>query len=82
MVLEVRAGVTLEWRRSEKWERPEESSAEFLGASIRVLCSQYSFCKKESPFAMYTYHLCTLSCIHVSFRSKLYIYKYDIRAYG
>lgn len=39
MVLEVRAGVTLEWRRSEKWERPEESSAEFLGASIRVLCS-------------------------------------------
>ena len=62
MVLEVRAGVRLEWRRSEKWERPEELSAEFLGASIRVLCSQYSFGKNESPFAMYTYRLCTPSC--------------------
>ena len=62
MVLRVRAGVTLRWRRSEKWERPEDLSTEFLGASIRVLCSQYSFCKNESPFAIYTYRLCTLSC--------------------
>lgn len=34
MVLELRAGVMPGWRGREKWERPEEFSAEFLGRFI------------------------------------------------
>lgn len=41
MVLEVGLGVTLEWRRVRNGRKALKSRpVEFLGASIRVLCSQ------------------------------------------